>query len=282
MKDGPTAPPKDGGVILVNVLVTLALGAALVVLMLTSQDNMLDRARRVAALAQAQALALGAESSVVIALRRDMAEAPEADHYAEVWAQVQQEQVELGTGRFSVSVQDAQAGLDLNGLVAGGLAPQQTLALLVAALDLPPETAPRIAAAMIRDGRLARISQLTGLDTTTRSALAPYISFLPDGGDVNLNTADTIVIGAVLRNRTAAARLVALRDRNGFVTPDDLRSLGIIATGGAGFRSDVFDVTVTAQVDDVTLMLTSRILRLHGMGLTDVRVIARQFGAGSS
>jgi len=268
----------DPGVILVNVLVALALGSALVVLMLTSQDNLLQSARRAGALAQAQALALGGEATAIIALREDMQTGPEADHFAEPLAAVQQAEVELGTGRFSVAIRDAQAGLDLNGLVAGGLAQQQVLARLIAALDLPPDTGALITDAMMRGGSLQSIAGLTDLDAPTRAALAGHVSFLPAGGNVNLNTADAVVMAAVLQNRTAPQRLAALRDRNGFVTAGDLSSMGLIAAAGAGFRSDVFDVTIMAQVDDVTVTLTSRLMRQSGPGTQSVRVIARQFG----
>lgn len=270
--------PKDSGVILVNVLVALALGSALVVLMLTSQDNLIDRSRRAAAMSQAQALALGGETSVTIALRTDMQTAPDVDHFAEPWALIQQAEVEIGTGRFSVSIRDAQAGVDLNGLATGGVAGQQMLERLVSDLDLPPETNLRIVNAVSRAGALRSLADIPDLDEQTRASLAPYVSFLPAGGAVNLNTADAVVIGAVLRNRAAASRLVALRNRNGFVTATDLRDLGVLGTSGAGFKSAVFDVTVIAQVDDVTIILTSRIQRVQGLGTQDVRVIARRFG----
>ena len=269
---------QDSGVILVNVLVALALGSALVVLMLTSQDNLIDRSRRAAAMAQAQALAMGGETSVVTALRTDMQTAPDVDHYAEPWALIQQAEVQIGTGRFSLRIHDAQAGIDLNGLAAGGIAQEQVLERLVAALDLPPETTLRIVTAVTRNGPLRSLADIPDLDATARLALAPYVSLLPMGGAVNLNTADALVLGAVLRNQTAANRLVALRDRNGFVTANDLRDLGQVGTGGAGFKSAVFDVTVTAQVDDVTVVLTSRMQRVQGLGVQDVRVISRRFG----
>ena len=94
----------------------------------------------------------------------------------------------------------------------------------------------------------------------------------------HLNTADAVVMGAVLRNRGAANRLITVRDKLGFITPADLRDLGLVGTNGAGFKSAVFDVTVTAQVDDVLIRLTSRIQRVQGLGWQDVRVIARRFG----
>lgn len=269
---------KDGGVILVNVLVALALGSALVVLMLTSQDDLIDRSRRAAALAQAQALAMGGETSVVIALRSDMQTAPETDHLAEPWALIQQAEVDVGAGRFSVSIHDAQSGIDLNGLGAGGISQQQVLARLVADLDLPPQTVTQIVNAMTRTGALRSLTDIGELDPSTRAALDPHVSFLPDGGAVNLNTADAVVMGAVLRNRGAANRLITVRDKLGFITPADLRDLGLVGTNGAGFKSAVFDVTVTAQVDDVLVRLTSRIQRVQGLGWQDVRVIARRFG----
>ena len=269
---------KDSGVILVNVLVALALGSALVVLMLTSQDDLIDRSRRAAALAQAQALAMGGETSVVIALRSDMQTAPETDNLAEPWALIQQAEVDVGAGRFSVSIHDAQSGIDLNGLGAGGMAQQQVLARLVADLDLPPQTVTQIVNAMARAGALRSLTDIGELDPNTRAALAPHVSFLPDGGAVNLNTADAVVMGAVLRNRGAANRLITMRDKLGFITPADLRDLGLVGTNGAGFKSAVFDVTVTAQVDDVLVRLTSRIQRVQGLGWQDVRVIARRFG----
>jgi len=274
---GPRAHP-EAGLILVNVLVALALGSALVMLMLTSQDGAIDRARRASAAVQAEALALGAETSVLVALRRDMIEAPEADGYGEPWALVAQEEVVLDTGRFAVTIRDAQAGLDLNGLAAGGIAQAQALARLVAALDLPADTGARILAAL-RDGPLTRLGQVEGLDEQARERLGPYVSFLPIPGAVNLNTADPLLMGALLQNRTAARRLADLREREGSLSRQDLLDLGLVPGGGTGFRSDVWDVTTLAEVDGVSVTLTSRLVRRRGTGTVEVIVASRRFGA---
>lgn len=270
--------PRDSGMILVNVLVALALGAALVTLMLTSQDDAIDRARRAGAAAQAEALALGAETSVLVALRRDAEEAPETDHFGEPWAQAAQAEVELETGRFAVTIHDAQAGLDLNGLTAGGLAQAQDLARLVAELELPPETADRIAATMRERGPLLRLDQIEELDADTAARLAPFVSFLSRPGPVNLNTADPLLMGALLGNPTAARRLAALRERNGVLTRQDLLDLGLIPTGNVGFHSDNWDVSVLATVDDVSVTLTSRLVRENDAGRVEVIVAARRWG----
>ncbi len=272
---------RENGVILVNVLVALALGSALVVLMVTSQDAMLDRARRMSAMAQAQALARGAEASVVVALRRDMTDAPDTDSYGEPWALAQQQAVTLDTGRFEVTITDAQSRLDLNMLADGGLAQAQLLARLTAALDLAGDVAPRITARMLRGGPVTSLDDIPGLDAVTRDTLSPYVTFLPVPGAVNLNTADEELIGVLLQNRTAAARLVGIRDRNGGLTQADLDDVGIIGAQSAGLTSNVFDMVATAEVDDVSVTLQSRMVRIADTGTPEVIVISRQFGVGA-
>ncbi|WP_341212346.1 type II secretion system protein GspK [uncultured Limimaricola sp.] len=269
----------EAGVILVNVLVTLAIASSLVVLMLTSQDSLLDRARRVSATVQAEALALGAETSVLVALRRDMETGPDTDHYAEAWASVAQQEVELETGRFSVEIRDAHARLDLNGLAAGGIAQTQILSRLIEELELPPETVPRILTFLRNRGPATSLEQIPGLDSVAIERLRPVADVLPVPGEINLNTADALVIGAVLQNRTAARRLVALRERNGgWVETDDIATLGLIAPG-AGLVSDLFDVIIVAEVDGMKVRLESRLLRRQGIGTREVVVISRRFGS---
>lgn len=274
--------PPDAGLILVNVLVALALGATLVTLMLTSQETAIDRARLAGAADQALALALGAETSVLVALRRDMAEAPEADSLAEPWAKAAQAEVTLATGTFQVTIADAQGRLDLNGLVAGGVVQEQALARLAAVLELP-EATPGLILAGLRDrGPLRSLAEVEGLDATARAALALYVAFLPPRGPVpgavNLNSADPVLIGALLGSPTAARRLAALRARDGALVAQDLTDLGLLPGGLVGFTSDAWDVTVRAEVDGVTARLASRLLRLRRPGVEEVVVASRRIG----
>ena len=270
---------RDGGIILVNVLVALALGAALVVLMFTSQNNLIDRSRRMAAASQAEALALGGEASIIAALARDMAEAPDTDNRTEDWARIQQDTVALDTGQFSVSVSDAQARFDINQLQDDAFAATQVLALLIAQAGLPPRVTQAILRQVQADGPLPDLDALREMDAATRDTLTSILVALPVGGDVNLNTAPLPVVTAVVGNPAIAGRLVALRDRKGFLSPDDLAAVGVVAVPGAGFTSDVFDVEVVAEVDGVTIALHSRLLRLHRTASgQEVRVIARRWG----
>lgn len=269
---------QDAGVILVNVLVALALGAAIVVLMFTSQENLTDRTRRAAGVTQAEALVLGAEASLVTALRRDMLTAPETDHFQEPWALAAQEEVRLVSGRFSISVTDARSRFDLNSLAAGRLAQQQMFTRLTKAVGLPDRVTTDTISHIMRRGPVQDLSEISALEPQHRDVLANYVSLLPQAGSVNVNTASEVVIGAVLGSASSARQLVKLRERNGFLTRGDLTEAGVIAMNGIGFTSEVFDVRSMAEVDGVSLTLTSRLLRRTDLGQKEVLVVSRQFG----
>lgn len=269
----------DSGVILVNVLVVLAIGSAITVLMFTSQDSLLERTARAAAAAQAEALVLGAETSVVIALKRDMIEAPETDHFQEVWAATAQQDVALSTGRFSVVIEDAQSRFNLNTLASGGIGTTQIFVRLTRDIGLADDVATTIMQQLTARGPVRSLSEITGLDETSQTLLRPHVTALPVPGPINLNTASAVVMGAVLGNAPAARQLVKTRERTGFLRQGDLTDVGVLATNGAGFQSQVFDVTSVAEVDGVTFTLRSRVLRQTGVGTQDVTVIRRIIGA---
>jgi len=269
---------QDSGVILVNVLLVLAIGSAITVLMFTSQDQLLNRSARSAAAAQAQALALGAETSVRVALQRDMTDAPDTDHFAEPWAQSAQQTVTLATGTFAIEIDDVQGRYNLNNLTTPGIVQPQILLRLTRSLDLADPIADAIIRHVQERGPITQIEQITGLSESAVRILRPYVTALPDITEVNINTADTLVLAAVLNNAGAARQLVRLRDRQGFLTRDDLLSAGILAATGAGFTSQIFDIQTQAQVDDVTVHLRSRIWRQSELTGKQALVISRTFG----
>ena len=272
----------DAGIILINVLVTLALGAAVVVLMFTSQERQVDRVRKSSNAARSEALARGAEDSLKVALRRDMIEAPEVDHYAEAWFAAAQEEVILETGRFSVEVTDARSRFDLNTLAAGGLAQQVMLQRLIAVLELPETVAADLIAWFLRNGPQEKLADVEVLGSDVRQALAPHVTFLGTQGGVNVNTAGPVVLAAVLGNITTAKLAIQLRVEKGFLTPEDLMSLGIVALAGAGYTSDTFDTVIRAEVEDTRTTLRARLLRFTENDVPQVLVTERRFGAGSA
>jgi general secretion pathway protein K len=266
----------DSGVILINVLVVLALGAAIIVLMFVSQEGSLTRSQRAFAQAQGQAIASGAELTAVLALQRDMITAPDTDHFTEEWAQVQQERVNLATGEFSLTITDVQSRFDINSLAGASVVQQQIFARLLAALELPAALGPAIIQEVTRKGRVSTLDEIESLDPTSRDILDPVVACLPIPGSINVNTADTVVLSAVLANPAAVRQLIARRTKAGFLTRDDLRDVGVIVLNGAGFTSDVFDVAIRAEVDGTKVDLHSRLVRIPEIGGGRVIVNTRQ------
>lgn len=269
---------REAGVVLINVLVILSIASIIVFLMLSSQETSLRRAQSMAAATAADALARGAEASAVTALRRDMINAPETDHYGEAWAQISQEEASLTSGTFSVTIRDAQAKLNLTRLAGGAPTEVQPMLQLLVELDIDRAEGARIAAEIASRPGLKNIADLQSVTPTTIAALSPFVDFLPATATLNLNTADPVLLGAVLNNKSAALRLARARDAAGMLTQEDLDRVGAVRPALAGFTSQIFDVEIKAQVDDITLQLASRITRTENFAGKTVAVTRRTYG----
>ena len=139
---------------------------------------------------------------------------------------------------LSGAITDAQARYNLRNLfdAAGKVIPGELSALqrLCDTAGVSPEVATRQASALGlastggSDAPLMpqTVSQLTwlGLDAQTVTLLAPYVVLLPTATPVNLNTAGSDVIAAVLSLSTGDAKgFVAARDRAPFKTLDEAK-----------------------------------------------------------
>ena len=268
----------DGGVVLINVLVILSIASIVVFLMLTSQDVSLRRAQSMAAATAADALARGAEASAVTVLRRDMINAPDTDNYAEPWAQVAQQEAGLSTGRFSVTIRDAQAKLNLTRLAGGAQVEVEALLRVLAELEISRADGARIATEIAGRPGLKNLSDLRSISPETVNALSPYVDFLPATATINLNTAAPLLLRAVLNNGSAALRLESMRKSAGLLTPQDLDRVGAVQPALAGFTSQNFDIDIFAEVDDITVNLHSRIARLESFAGRSVVVTRRAYG----
>ena len=67
---------RQSGVVLINVLVTLALASTVLYAMISLSDLSIKRSQRYSEAAQAQALIVAAEASLISALSRDMTDGP--------------------------------------------------------------------------------------------------------------------------------------------------------------------------------------------------------------
>jgi len=268
----------DAGVVLINVLVILAIASVVVFLMLSSQEKSLQRAQVMAQTTTADALARGAEASAVTALRRDMIEAPETDNYAESWARVDQQQAALAVGTLTVTLRDAQAKLNLTRLAGGAQTEVEALLQVLAQLNISRAEGAGIAAEIAARPGLKNLSDLQGIAPATRNLLDPFVAFLPAQAQLNLNTADPLLLRAVLNNASAALRLVQRRAAKGLLTAEDITLVGAVVPSMAGFTSQNFDVQTVVTINDMTLTLTSRIQRSQNLAGQSVRVVGRAYG----
>jgi len=271
---------RDGesGVILINVLSVLALASAVMVAILTLQDVSIERATRFMDSSSAAASAMGGELSAVVALRRDLRDAPESDHFREAWADVQQANTPIDGGEFSLMVEDEQARFNLNNLLTDGLGAAEVLSALLQSLQAPPELSSTIAAYVINRDGLAHIGELSGagVDAALLARMADVVCVLPESTNININAAGEPVLAAVLGNRASAKLLLAKRERRGFLTPEDLASARVLLPARTGFRSDYYAVTVSVTSGTVTQSLTSRLYRTREEGLARVSVWSRK------
>lgn len=271
--------PQDG-VVLINVLVMLALASSVLYAMISLSDLSIARSQRFSEAGQAQALIAAGEASLIAALARDMAEAPQTDNLSEPWAQIAQEPIAIAQGSFALTIQDAQSRINLNSNAIRGAFGAQVLDRVGQALTLPPDVAARIVARLAQQQPLDRLEDLifqAGLTAQEVDQLSEFLTVLPRSTDVNLNTASPGVIGAMAEDPDQAASLVAIRDRNGLLTAEDVADAQQVLLPGTGFTSSWFRVTVTVQVGRTAQQSIALIQRAAEPGeRPGVAVVARE------
>lgn len=273
----------ERGVILINVLILLALSTTIVYMMLSLGELSVARSQRFSEASQALVLIRGGEQSAITALRRDMLEAPDIDHPGEPWSQAIETGIEIKGGTFALEIIDARGLWNVNALAdpATGLQGVQTLQAIVAALELPPQTASHIASSLAFEGPLRQLRDLTsraGVDPGDVAVLSQLVAARPGrGGEVNINAAPVELLSILLQNPVEARFLVATRERKGFLTSEDITAARLILPPGLGYRSDLFAVRITVQIGDTVQSMQSLLeRRKNAEGMPEVAVVARQ------
>jgi general secretion pathway protein K len=270
----------DGGVVLVNVLVVLAIAGGLLLLLISSQEAALERVGRATDAAVAEQIAFGAEASVIDALRRDLDEAPDTDHLNEPWAlAVVQDEVVLPTGRFSVSVTDLQAKFDINQLADASAGTLEFTRRLLTELDHPPEAANQIARILGAVGRIQRLDDLApfGVSPDTLAALAPHVTALPVAGSVNLNTADPLLLGVMMQNPGQTSQLLRIRDSTNTLSLEALASVGALRPQNSGLTSQVYRIDTFAEAGAAEISMQTYVIRRNALGVRAVDILGRRF-----
>lgn len=263
------------GMILLNVLVVVAIAAAAVTVMIVAQDIEVRRSIRLHDAAQAQAYSRAGELSAVVALRRDALTAPAIDAMSEPWARIGQQTVAIPGGAFALSISDEQARFNVNAVAQGDAISSFALVNIGEAAGVPRGTVNLIAATVLTLGPLRDDGPLrtAGVDPAELDRLAPYIVFLPEDATLNLNTADPILLGIILRDPAVVRRVLDRRNQGG-LSPEDVAALG--ATGLIGPSSSHFRVETTVRVGDVVRRTSSRIERVATPLGPRVAVVARR------
>lgn len=294
------------GVALLTALLVMAVAVASIVPALTDERVAVARNARLLDLAQARHAGLGVERWAGAVLLRDAADS-DSDHLGEDWARPVPA-VGFERGSAGGGLADLQARFNLNNLLRDGQPEPLWVARfqrLLSALSLDPDLAAALLDWMDADERprlpggaealdylardppyraanrplsvLSELYLVAGFDAATVARLAPFVSVLPGGSSINVNTAAPEVLQALAAapGPASARSFVAERERTPLADFEALRAAPLFATPGAeldglGVGSDWFELDVRLQVGAVQLRQRA-VLRRDGSQVHTVR-----------
>jgi general secretion pathway protein K len=273
-----TRRDPEGGVILINVLVILALSSTVVFAMLRLSDTAITRSQRYSDAGQGAALIAGGEATAIAALRRDMQDAPQADHPGEAWAKIAQDEIAVDGGTFSLAIADAQGRFNLNNLARGIPEDLQILQRIITELELPETVGLLLLARLADPAPIRSLNELAdaGIGADEVRRLSTLVTVLPTQTTININTMPDAMFFILAGNPVQARLLQGIRARRGELTQRDLLDTGLILTAQAGVTSSYFTVTTRVTVGETTQGRDSLLYRFAAPGGGQVVVAARQ------
>lgn len=306
-RGGPVAAARQRGAAVLLAMLTVALVATLAATALWQQWRGVEIASRERERLQAGWILVGALDWARLILRED-GRTGGADHLAEPWSialrdtrlstflAMEPGDSALGDDVFlSGQIVDAQARLNVSNLIVGNRVSEPDLqsferlfdALGIDRSELDSMVArlqQAIGAAAAQDDSQAaplmprRVAQLRwlGLSAGSLAKLAPYITVLPTRSQLNLNTADALVIAARVPelDLSAARNLVAARARAPFRTlADVVRNLpadfGGLNPSQVGVATRFFEVVGRLQLQE-TEVVERALVQRNGISVTTV------------
>ena len=276
------APRGAKGAAIVLAMLLAALAAAVAVTVFADQQRWSRTALHRRDQVQAQALALaGIQWGRQILY--DDAQRSAIDHLGEPWA-FALPPIPLDDGEVRGAIFDAQARLNVNALAGTGAnadIERTRIARLFAQRGGPAAAIDAIADWVDRDGiardggaedawyaarprgglaanapvlRVAELVEVKGVTASSLAAVAPFLTALPAGTPVNVNTAPPEVLAAIVDKLTGEglARLVASRAQKPFTTVAEFRARvpppgSVTGDDTLGVKSDHFYVTIEAR-----------------------------------
>ena len=267
-----TSPHRQRGVAVITAMLVVAIATMLAVNLMW--DATLDQRRTLAALAADQGLMFlqGAEAWAGDILRQDLVESPDADHLGEEWA-LELPPLPVEGGVIAGQLEDLQGRFNLNNLVDNS-GRENPIAVaqferLLALVGLEPMLAGAVVDWIDPDGELrfpeggedaasadtdpqyrtanalltspSELMAITGFDRDAYRLLAPYVTALPPGTRLNVNTAPPIVLQSLSTTIDARQAEALLEERAdlGFADVD------------ASFRG-LIEADMLARIDAVT------------------------------
>jgi len=305
-----TSAGRQRGVAVVTAMLVVALGTLIAVNLMWNAT--LDQRRTLAAIASDQGLLYlqSAEAWAGDILRQDLVDSPDADHLGEQWA-IELPPLPVEGGTIAGRLEDLQGRFNLNNLI-GRNGREDPIAVaqferLLALVGLDPTLAgavvdwidadveprfpnggedgayadaePQYRTANTLLTSASELMAINGFDLSAYRALAPYVTALPPGTSINVNTAPPLVLQSLSETMDAAVveRLVDERADLGFedidasfrglVEPEMLQRIDAVTS--------YFLLTATVQLGTTQLTMRS-VLQRDPSGLT--RALFRNLG----
>lgn len=243
----------QSGLALISVLLIFAIVAVLATAMIERQSLDIQRSANLQAQQQARAYTSGIEYAVRSGLQLDFEADKAVDHLLEEWAIPRT--YPLQPGIAEIQIFDAQARFNLNSLhktASNRSAQTQRFKNLLAELGLEEIIAERTQQfiddeSMVDNDYLnaepayrasyalfkhpSELLLVEGVDALTYQKLIPYVSALPVGATLNVNTASNKVMAALTTrwSMSDADRVIGNRGDKGFASVDDFWGLAEVS-----------------------------------------------------
>jgi general secretion pathway protein K len=301
---------QQRGVALITAVLVVAIGMMIAVNLMW--EGRLDLRRAESALAADQGLLYvqGAEAWAADILRQDLVDSPDADHLGEQWA-IELPPLPVDGGAIRGRLEDLQARFNLNNLVGSdGMEDQlarRQLERLLNSLEIDPALAGSVVDWLDPDTELrfptggedvvytgqdppyrtansmitstSELMAITGFDREMYQRLAPYVTVLPRGTKLNVNTASDVVLASLSDDLDLATATALIEERaneafldidatfEGLVDPDTLQEIDGV--------SEHFLLTATVTLGSNQLTMRS-VLQRDRSGIT--RSLFRSLG----
>ena len=301
---------RQRGVAVITAMLVVAIGTIVAVNLMW--DATLDQRRTIAALASDQGLLYlqSAEAWASDILRQDLVDSPDADHLGEPWA-IELAPLPVEGGMIAGRLEDLEGRFNLNNLV-GADGREDPIAVaqferLLALVGLDPALAGAVVDWIDPDGELrfpdggedgaygdaspqyrtanvlltspSELMAINGFDRAAYRALAPYVTALPPGTTINVNTAPPLVLQSLSETMDSSIVEALVDERadigfedvdasfRGLVEPDMLQRIDGVTSH--------FLLTATVQLGTTQLTMRS-VMQRDSSGLS--RALFRNLG----